>query len=140
MDTHQHYLTITDEGSKRYSQLIQQHYALLMNPNCTPGIMPQQTTYSMSRMNWPALLMIAMMDRITTRKRGKATPTVTNDSASIPRVSMVPFIMSLLSFSYCSCFVRKYGLSWPPDVDVVTTPCRKSWNFVDGVLGGEANA
>src|SRR5713226_52154 len=52
--------------------------------------------------------MIAMM---TTRKRGNATTTVTKDSASIPRVSILFRISRRSSFSNCSAFTRKYGLS-----------------------------
>src|SRR5439155_425541 len=79
-----------------------------------------------------SLVMRAMIAMITTRNRGNATTTVTNDSASIPSVSIFFRISRRSSFSNCSAFTRKYGLSWPPLVDVVTTPCRKSENFEDG--------
>src|SRR2546428_5992099 len=80
----------------------------------------------------PRLADQSMIAMITTRKSGNATTTVTNDSASIPSASIFFRISSRSSFSNCSAFTRKYGLSWPPLVEVVTTPCRKSENFEDG--------
>ncbi|KAF5033748.1 hypothetical protein DSECCO2_603390 [anaerobic digester metagenome] len=74
---------------------------------------------------------MAMMAMMTTRNRGKATTTVTKVSAISPSVSNCDFISSLASFSNWSAFCRKYGLSCPPEVEVVTTPCRNSWKRVD---------
>src|SRR5881628_3498871 len=101
-----------------------------MNPNWEMGIISPTTTYSRVRTNpLCVLLMRAMIAIITTRNRGNATTTVTNDSASMPRVSMRFRISRRSSFSNCSAFIRKYGFSCPPEVEVVTTPWRKSWNF-----------
>src|SRR2546428_789733 len=104
-----------------------------MNPNWLIGIMSATTTYNRRTTNPdPVLLIRAMIAMITTRKSGNATTTVTNDSASIPSVSIFFRISRRSSFSNCSAFTRKYGLSWPPLVEVVTTPWRKSENFEDG--------
>src|SRR2546427_362673 len=104
-----------------------------MNPNWLIGIMSATTTYNRRTTNPdPVLLIRAMIAMITTRNSGNATTTVTKDSASIPSVSIFFRISRRSSFSNCSAFTRKYGLSWPPLVDVVTTPCRKSENLEDG--------
>jgi len=55
----------------------------------------------------PAPGTMAMMAMITTRKRGKATTTVTNVSAMSPSVSSWDLISNLYSFSNWSAFCRK---------------------------------
>ena len=98
-----------------------------MKPNWLIGIINPTTTYSsMMTKPEPVLLINAMIAMITTRNSGNATTTVTKDSASIPSVSIFFRISSRSSFSNCSAFTRKYGFNWPPLVDVVTTPWRKS--------------
>src|SRR5689334_6993947 len=79
-----------------------------------------------------ALLTVAISDIITMRNRGAATTTVTKVSASMPRVSIRVFSLMRRSLLNWSAFMRKKGFSWPPDAEVVTTPCRKSCHFGEG--------
>lgn len=60
-----------------------------MKPACDPGIIIPTIPYNSGIGSPPPRPPINdMIAMITTRKRGKATTTVTNDSANIPSVSI----------------------------------------------------
>ena len=92
-----------------------------MNANCEIGIIARMIAQRIVIIVDPPPPMIAKIAMMITRNSGNATTTVTNVSAISPIVSTRCWISSLCSRSYCSAFSRKYGLSWPPLVAVVTT-------------------
>src|SRR5579875_377076 len=69
---------------------------------------------------------------IMRRISGNATPTVTNDSASMPRESELCLMAVLVSSWIDLAFCLKYSLIFPPEFTLVTIPWSRSANFSDG--------